>query len=454
LDFIEACRKFIEFDSTPAGGTAEIARFAAELCREAGLSVQVHAETVNGVEQANVIARPSETMPTSELLFQTHLDTNDPGAFALWSRTGANPFSASIYTEADKGETIYGLGAASTKLDFLCKLRAISNLMKKNPAWKLPPVLAGTFGEELGMQGAVKLVRKKQISAKMALVGEPTGLRLVGAGKGFASVEIEIPFSPEEKEYRAQHDLSDGTTTQSRMFIGKAANSSNPEVGESAILKMLDYLTRLPEGLIVMEMEGGQSFNTIPGQAVLEIDVVAGLKQTIGTKIARILKTVADVESKFKNYPDPDFTPPEPTLNIGTVRTYEESVLFSGCCRLPPSVTHEVYEKWMNDLRAVCLENGAVFRISDYKQPFRTPLDHALVRECQAVLKKQGLTDSYQTQSVTNEANVLNRFGIACVAFGPGQGVGNSHAPNEHVTLDELNQATAFYEGVLERMSL
>jgi acetylornithine deacetylase/succinyl-diaminopimelate desuccinylase-like protein len=454
LDFIEACRKFIEFDTTPAGGTAEIARYAADLCRAAGLNVEIQEETVGGIEQANIIARPSAAAPESELLMQTHLDTSDAGAFALWTKTGANPYNASIYSESVVGETIYGLGAASAKLDFLCKLRAISNVLARNPIWRIPPVLVATFGEETGMQGAVKLIRKKKIAATMAVVGEPTSLQLVGAGKGFAAVEIEIPFSEGEKEYRAQHDLSDGSTTQSRIFTGKSANSSNPEVGESAILKMLEYLTRLPEGLIIMEMEGGQSFNTIPGQAVLEIDVVAGLRDTISTKIARILKTVSSVETKFRDYPDPAFEPPQPTLNIGSVRTYEESVLFAGCCRLPPSVSHEVYEKWMDDLRVVCKENGAVFRITDYKQPFRTPSDHRLVKECQAVLREQGLPDVYGTQSVTNEANVFNRFGIACVVIGPGQGVGNSHAPNEYVTISQLNAASAFYEGVLERICL
>src|SRR5690606_20577590 len=112
------CRKFIEIDSTPANGTLELARFAAEICREAGLYVEIQQETFNGVDQANVIVRPIEGRPADELMLQTHLDTADPGSYALWTRTGANPFNASIYQD-----TLYGLGAASTKLDFLCKLK-------------------------------------------------------------------------------------------------------------------------------------------------------------------------------------------------------------------------------------------------------------------------------------------------------------------------------------------
>lgn len=450
-DFVECCRKFIELDSTPANGTVEIAAFAAELCRRAGLHVEVQSEAHNGVEQANVIARPMAMRPQREFLLQTHLDTSDPGAYALWNRTGANPFNASIYTEKE-GEVLYGLGAADTKLDFLCKLRAIAEL--KGSTWRLPPVLVGTFGEELGMTGAVKLIRKKQISVEMALVGEPTDLKLVTAGKGFAAVEIEIPFSEEEKEFRAQHDLSDASSTQSRIFIGKAAHSSSPQFGESAITKMLEYLTKLPDGLVVMEIEGGTSFNTVPGHAVLEIDMVGGLRETIGTKIGRILAAVAEVETAFKKCPDHEFTPAEPTLNIGLVRTFEDFVKFSGCCRMPPTVTHETYESWMSILRSACESVGAVFRVTEYKQPFRTTGEHALVKTCREELGKLGLDVNPAAQSVANEANVFHRFGIACLVIGPGQGVGNSHAPNERVRIEQLHEATRFYRGVLERVCL
>lgn len=450
-DFVEACRKFIELDSTPAVGTADIAEFAAELCREAGLNVQLQTEMLNGVQQTNVIARPSSTRPLEEFLLQTHLDTCDPGAYGLWTRTGANPCSASIYQESGK-DILYGLGAADTKLDFLCKLYALHDLRGRQ--WRLPPVLVGTFGEETGMNGAIKLIRKKMISAKMALVGEPTDLKAICAGKGFAAVEIEIPFSEEEKELRAEHDVSDASTTQSRMFVGKAAHSSSPHAGESAILKMIDYLTKLPDGLLLMEMEGGINYNTVPSNAVLEIDTVANVRETIGSKVARIMKAIAAVEKDFLNYPDAGFDPSVPTLNIGQVRTYEDMVKFKGCCRLPPSVSNEVYEQWMESLRGACADVGGVFRITEYKQPFRTEMTSPLVEVCQAALAEIGLPAECGAQSVANEANVFSRFGIPCVVVGPGRGVGNSHAPNEHVRIEQLHQAVRFYRGVLERVSL
>ncbi len=453
MNFLEACRKFIEIDSTPLVGSLEIAQYAAELCRKAGLHVEIQNETFNGLDQANVIARPIAFRPENELLLETHLDTADPGTYAHWTRTGANPFNASIYQD-----TIFGLGAADTKLDFLCKLEAARQVMEaagaSGASWRLPFVLVGTFGEEEGMPGAIKLIRKKKISAKMALVGEPTELNLIHAGKGFAGVEIEIPFSEEEKDFRAQHDRGDGTTTQSRVFIGKAAHSSVPQTGESAISKMLDYMTKLPEGIAVMEIEGGISANTVPAHAVLEIDMVGALKESIGSKITRIFKAISDVEKRFRHYPDGEFDPPEPTLNIGMIRSFEDHIKIGGCVRLPPTVSDAIYEEWMGILKKACTDVDAVFRVTDYKQPFRTPDSEEIVRVCTEELEKMGHQPVWRTQAVANEANVFSRFGIACVVIGPGRGVGNSHAPNERVKIEELNAAIRFYRGVLERVCL
>lgn len=437
----------IELDSTPSNGCRDVAQFAAELCQSAGLFVEIQSESHNGLDQANVIARPIGFRPEGELLLQTHLDTPDPGNYALWTKTGANPFNASIYTD-----TLFGLGTASSKLDFVCKLRAASEI--KTASWKLPYALVGTFGEEVGMSGAIKLIRKKRVSAKVALVGEPTEMRLVTAGKGFAGVEIEIPFSEEEVEFRARHDSSDGSTTQSRVFVGKAAHSSVPQLGESAIKKLLDYLTKLPEGIAIMEIEGGTSYNTVPAHAFLEIDMVGELKESIAAKIAIVARAIHEVENKFEGFPDPTFTPPFPSLNIGMIRTYQDHVKFGGSCRLPPTVSDEVYEEWMSILRRACQSVGAIFRVTDYKQPFRTSEEESIVKVCRDQLLAMGRQTECATQAVANEANVFSRFGISCVAIGPGKGVGNSHAPNECVKIEELHEAVRFYKGILERVCL
>lgn len=466
MEFVDACRKIIGIDSSPSAGTLAVAEFAAQLAEQMDLEVELQQESWNGLDQANVIIRPRfEQIANAlegEFLLETHLDTPDPGAYALWVKTDSNPFGASIYPSAE-GDVIYGLGTADVKLDFLCKLYALRDsceALKRNASkWRLPPVLVGTFGEELGMPGAVRLIRKKKVRPRAVLIGEPTGLRPVVAGKGFASVEIEVPFSAEELKFREEHAMGESALSQSRIFPGKAAHSSAPQYGESAIEKMLDALERLPSGIALIEVEGGVNFNTVASQAVLEIDSVAGLsteaaKHLMAQKLIRIRAAVKLVQAQFRKFPDPEFVPAEPTLNIGMVRTYEDHVKLSGCVRLPPTVSQSDYETWMQLLRDACSSEGAVFRIGDYKAPFRVSGDSEFVRTCETVLTEMGINAPRATQAVANEANVFAKFGLDCLVWGPGQGVGNSHTPNECVKISDLTLATDFYRRVIERMCL
>ncbi|XGC80972.1 M20 family metallopeptidase [Bdellovibrio bacteriovorus] len=448
MDFIESCRQLIAIDSTPTHGNRDLAKWASAFCRQKGLIVEEQEEFVGDLEQVNIIARPQDERPSAEFLFQTHLDTVDPGPFSLWTENGANPFDAHIIDGK-----IYGLGAADVKLDFLCKLEAIASF-PKDSKWRLPPVLVGTFGEESGMTGALKLIRKNKVAAKMALIGEPSDLQLINAAKGFASVEIRVPFSDEEMRYRQDHNLRESTTTQSKLFRGKAAHSSVPHLGESAIVKLFEYLMMLPDTVNIMEMDGGINFNTVPSHAFLEIDMVSMVPDPIAKKVANIYRAVKALEQDFLNFEDKDFYPTTPTLNIGLVRTNENDIQISGTCRLPPIITHEVYEGWMEGLRRVCEANGATFIINNYKKPFRTELNSILVKGCLDELRAMGLSDRPITQASTNEASIFSRIGVDCVCFGPGKREGNVHTPQEHVALADLEKAIQFYKKVIERFCL
>ncbi len=448
MDFIEACRKFISIDSTPAHGNKELALFAAELCRARGLSVDLQQDFIGDIECLNVIARPQSEKPPLEFLMQTHLDTVDPGPFALWTETGCNPFDATIIDGK-----IYGLGSADVKLDFLCKLEAISSYVN-HKVWRLPPVLVGTYGEEVGMQGALRLIRKNKVNAKTALIGEPSDLKLINAAKGFAAVEIRIPFTEEEVRYRQEHNLKESTSTQSKLFLGKAAHSSLPHMGESAVIKMLEYLEQMPDSVTLMEIDGGVNYNSVPSHALLEIDAVSSTSKPIVKKIMMINKHIKTLEKEFFNFLDDDFFPPHPTLNIGLVRTLQDHVLLAGTCRIPPVITNEIYETWMSQLRAVCEANGSQFRVTDYKKPFRTNENSDFSRGCQSELRALGLDDSARTQPSTNEASIFSRIGIECLCFGPGKREGNVHTPTEHVAVEDLHRAVEFYKRAIERFCL
>lgn len=447
MSFIDNCRKLIGIDSSPSHGSREVALFVGELCKNAGLHVEYQTENLNGLEQYNIVARPSADLPQEEVLFQTHLDTVEPGNYSGWTMTQSNPFNASIIDRR-----LYGLGAADTKLDFLCKLEALKEYAKR--PLKTPFVLVGTFGAQTGMTGALKLVRKKMIRARKALIGEPTNLCIKNEGQGLAVVEVRIPFSQEERDYRIEHDLLESSSTQSKIFSGKAAHSSQPQWGENAIVKMLDYLAQLPSAIAIMDLDGGVNYNSVPSSAVLEIDFVGKFKDPIVPRLAGVLQTAREVEAEFASYSQRVGRSPAPNMNIGLIRTFEDHVQILGSCRLPPYISEQVSMQWIDKLKSGCEEQGATFCVRDYKRSFTLASETDLVRALIDNSRAIGLDCSLGLVESATEASVFSRLGIECIVFGPGQGVGNSHAPNECIEIEALEKATAFYKKAVERLCL
>ena len=447
MNFVESCRTLIGFDTSPGQSNHAMIQWLSELARSSGLHVETQPCISEDIEQSNIIIRPTSQRGELEFLLQAHLDTVDPGPFQAWKKTGFNPFDATI-----EDGNIYGLGTADSKLDFLCKLNAMIHY-KGRSQWKLPPVLVGTFGEQGGMTGAMKLIRKNLVSPRFALIAEPTNLQLVNAAKGFACVEVRIPFSQEEIQYRQDHNLRESTSTQTKMFIGKPAHSSNPDSGESAIKKMLDYLMQMPEGLATMEIDGGTNYNSVPAHAILEIDVFP-IQNPVSSKVKKVYESIQKLESEFKKVIDSEFQPSHSTLNIGLIRTFEDHVLMMGNCRIPPKVTQSEYLTWMDYLKKKCDEIGVSFRILDYKKPFRTADESTFLRGGLSLLNEMGLSSKSATQPSTNESSLFSRVGADCLCFGAGLRDANVHTPEENVKIQDLQKAQEFYTQMIERFCL
>lgn len=447
MDLIEQCRAIVGFDTSPGQSNFPLIQWVRKQAEDRGLYVQVQESLLLGIKQANIIIRTQETRPDSELLLQTHLDTVDPGPFQAWNRNGFNPFDATILEDS-----IYGLGVADAKLDFLCKLQALTQYKGKRD-WTLAPVLVGTFGEHTGMTGAMNLIRKNIVSPRYALIGEPTNLQLVYGTTGFAKVEIRIPFSDEEINYRYEHNLKESISTQSQIFNGRSGHSGDPESSDSAILKMLNYLKQMPDKVAIMEVDGGFNFNTVPSNALLELDVYP-LLDPMAVKIKRVYDLVREIETDFKKFNDQEFTPPHPTLNIGVIRTREDHVLIMGNCRIPPLITQDVYLNWMKKLKHECEKFGAQFQVSDYKRPFKTSLDSVFLKGGLDILHSMDLPNQAVTQPSTNESSLFARLGVDCLCFGPGVREGNVHTSNESVKIEDLKLAIRFYSQMIERFSV
>ena len=440
----EKAKQLLSIDTSPAAGNFHLVDLLSQMANEDGFFITRQDEEVGGIQQSNLLLRPQRQRPQSELLLQTHLDTAEPGNSSQWKHALGNPFSATLVDGY-----IYGLGAADTKLDFLCKYEAAKLFLDRE--LREPFVLAATFGAQTGMQGAIRLMRKKMISARRALIGEPTQLQLMSAGLGLAVVELIIPFSDEEIKYRDSHNLQESGVTQSRYFRGEAAHSSRPQLGENAIVKMLDYLCQLPSGIAVLELDGGVAYNSVPASAVLEIDLVPGFKKPITEKIAAIVEASKKMERELVAASE---GPLKANMNIGLIRTFEEDIRVITSCRFPPSISDGQFSAWMDEWALICERNESQMRVIDYKKPFSLNCEHEWVKSLQKIAAQVGLDQTLGTIETATEASVFQRLGVDCVVFGPGQGIGNSCAPDERVHLDELERAKNFYQALFEQVCL
>ncbi len=446
MDFIQLCRKVIAFDTSPSAGTLELCRFLQSYCNEKGVFAEID-ETVHlGVPQANIIIRPHEHTPPVELMFLTHLDTNDPGPSLHWKQNENNPFNAQVIDDR-----IYGLGSANIKLDFLCKLESILTVLQTQPTWKLSPVLVGTFGEELGMAGTLRLIRKAMVKPRYALIGDPTDLKISHAGQGLARFEIQFFFSDDEKSLRKTHNDQEVTSSQSRIFSGKPGISGEIDPGENAIKKLFEHLEKLPTNVALMEVDGGIEFNSVASQAFLEVDIVNPFSNSMIEKLQIMFALSKKMEKLFLSHKDERFQPHTAQLNFGKIRTSEEGIFIEGCCRIPPGVPLEVATVWIDSFQKDLSVTGGSFKVIDFKKPYLSDQESFFARGLKAVLRESELSTEFVSQATINEASLWSRVGVECFAFGAGVRKDNVHTPKENVSIKDLEQSIRVYRKILER---
>lgn len=224
------------------------------------------------------------------------------------------------------GGFMYGRGSCDMKGGCTAMLLAAEDLVAANT----PFSLCFTTDEEITMAGALASTKDRALKdAPAILVTEPTGFEIIYKEKG----QLQLALSTS----------------------GEACHSSMPQLGENAIAKMVDLLSRLQDlqripsnptadmTLSMTTIKGGTRINVIPDSCETEIDirypvsmgrrgVVKEIKKRIGAKGYR-LRTVHNL--------DPVETDPNsqairtlkellgPTAKVSEVPYATEMVMFS-----------------------------------------------------------------------------------------------------------------------------
>lgn len=232
VDVLSLARQLIDIEST-TGNEGQVAGFLAGYLRDRGYSVlEQPLEPIAGTPRTNVIAAVGEP----DVVFSTHFDC-------------VPPFFPS---RVDNG-VLFGRGACDAKGILAAQVAAAERLRAKG---ETRVGLVFVAGEERGSDGA-KAANKIASKNRFLINGEPTELRLGAATRGCFRVKLTAK--------------------------GKAAHSGYPELGESALEKLMDCLVSLRAAdwpsdpqmgrthYTVGLISGGVAPNVIPPNAEAEV---------------------------------------------------------------------------------------------------------------------------------------------------------------------------------------
>jgi acetylornithine deacetylase len=256
MDIVALTRQLVDIESI-SGNEGQVGHFLQQELRRLGYNVQ---RMIAEGERANVFATaPQQPQPT--VVLSTHMDT-------------VPPFIASSEDE----RRIYGRGSCDAKGIIAAQIAAAERLRKEN----IYVGLLFLVGEERDSLGA-KVANQQPNSCKFLINGEPTENRVATASKGALRAEL--------------------TAT------GRMAHSAYPELGESAIDKLVEALHRLramklpsnpevgPCTLNIGTMSGGRAPNVIPDKAqALLLYRLIGPSENLREEIVQAVGNLAKVE--------------------------------------------------------------------------------------------------------------------------------------------------------------
>src|SRR5450432_1668310 len=230
MDVVSLTRRLVDIESI-SGNEGGVGNALADELRSLGYNVQRMA--VEG-ERLNVYAT-SPQEPNPAVVFSTHMDT-------------VPPFIASSEDTSGDNGRVYGRGSCDAKGIIAVQVAAAEVLKDEG----IHVGLLFLVGEERDSLGA-KVANEQSYGNKFLINGEPTENRLASASKGTLRVEV--------------------------IAKGRMAHSAYPELGESAIDKLLEALNRLrgvklptvegigPSTVNIGVIEGGRAPNVIPDHA-------------------------------------------------------------------------------------------------------------------------------------------------------------------------------------------
>ncbi|MEI9991349.1 MAG: acetylornithine deacetylase [Rhizomicrobium sp.] len=380
LDSVALARRLIGFDTTSRGSNLALIDFVQEMLETAGGRCRRTLDAAG--TKANLFASFGPDAPGG-YVFSGHTDVV-PVDGQEWS---SDPFQAEI-----RGDKLYGRGACDMK-GFIAV--ALSLLPQIAAARLTRPIhFALSYDEEVGCVGVSGLLddlKTAGIRPALAIVGEPTLMRVVGAHKSGAVLHTHCR--------------------------GREGHSSAPEKGANAVMMAGEFIKMLDDVWNELRADADPRFD--PPHTTVQANMIEG-----GSAV-NILARDALVTWEYRALPDRDAG-----KVVDTVRARAEATI------LPKYRARAAEAKLETTLHA-----SYPGLVMDEASP--------------AVALARELTGANSVDAVAygTEAGHFQRAGIPAVICGPGS-IEQAHKADEFVALSDLVKCEDFLRKVIAKATI
>ena len=377
----------IGYDTTSSNSNLELISFIADYLD--GLGVRSELVYNGGHTKANLFAT---------------IGPDDVPGLVLSGHTDVVPvddqdWHSDPWRAVAKDDRIYGRGASDMK-SFIAVCLALAPRMVRR-ALKQPLHFAFSYDEEIGCVGVRDLIaelNQRELKPCGCIVGEPTGMRVIGGHKGKWSRRCRVR--------------------------GLESHSGMPHLGVNAVeaaAEAVAFLKRMARRLCA---EGPFTPGYEPAHSTVHTGVIRG-----GTAL-NIVPAECFFDFEFRHVPGHD-----PEALFTEFCGYIESELLPGM-------------RAVDERCSVTFETLADFPGLD------TPRDHRVAR---LALDLGGIGEGVDGRglghvSFGTEAGLFSESGMPSVVCGPGS-ITQAHKPDEFITLAEIVRCEAFIGGLVERVS-
>lgn len=372
-------RELVTIESTPGREERVVHRIAEEM-----KSLGYQGARVDG--DGNAVGHFGQGSPV--ILTDCHVDTIPDHGKGLWRH---EPFAAEL-----DGDRLYGLGVSDMKASAAAVIYGVARLFASSHVPSGTVHVVSSIAEE-SMEGAALAGTFDRCKPDIALIGEPTDLRLVFGQRGRAKIEVDV--------------------------IGSASHAGHPEVGVNAVELMAQF-----------------------------IDSVAAIKHPIHPILGPRTATCIDIHSE--PYPSVSQVPascrarfdcrfgPDETKETLMAMLAEHRSAWSGKRRQPELDVHMYIAEFGTF-------NGRRFSVPEYAPAWLTPLDSIVVRSCIAGLRAAGLPAETSTYGFcTNGSLTAGLRGVTTVGYGIGREE-VAHTVDEFIEVEKLYKGTVGYAAVV-----